>query len=65
MTLARQWLDKHLFIAVDVHPTTEELLETMFPMQSILRLYNEDQHEKASQLWLRVNCEPVTSWREN
>lgn len=61
MALAKQWLSKHLSAAVDVHPTIEKLLETMFPMQSILRLYSKDQNEKASQLQLRVNCEPVAS----
>jgi hypothetical protein len=46
MALAKQWLDKHFSMTVDVHPTIEELVETMFPVQSILRLYNEDQCEK-------------------
>jgi hypothetical protein len=40
MAVARQWLDKHVSAATDMHATIEELLETMFSMQSILRLYS-------------------------
>jgi hypothetical protein len=41
---ARQWHDKHVS-AVTNNYTTEELLETVFSMWSVPRLYNENQLE--------------------
>jgi hypothetical protein len=39
--VVRQWLNKHVSAATDIHSTTEELLETVFSMWSGLRLYSE------------------------
>jgi hypothetical protein len=39
--VARQQFDKHVSAVMDMHATVEELLETMFSMQSMLRLYSE------------------------
>jgi hypothetical protein len=43
--LARQWCCKQVSTATNQH-TTEELLEMVFSMQSMLRLYSGDQWEK-------------------
>jgi hypothetical protein len=34
MAIARQWLSKHITMATNIHPTTEELLDAMFSMWS-------------------------------
>jgi hypothetical protein len=39
MYITRQRLDKHVPVAMATHATMEELLETMFSMGSILKLY--------------------------
>jgi hypothetical protein len=39
-----EWLRSHHVIAdIDTLATTEELLEAVFSVRSVLRLYNEDQ----------------------
>jgi hypothetical protein len=45
--IAWEQLDKHVSVAMDVH-TTIELLEAVFSMQSMLRLYNEDTSQLVS-----------------
>jgi hypothetical protein len=37
---ARQQHAKHMSMAMDMHAAIEELLEAVFSMQSMLRLYN-------------------------
>jgi hypothetical protein len=44
MIIARQWFGKHVPVAMNIHTT--ELLEVVFSMQSMPRLYNEDQQDK-------------------
>jgi hypothetical protein len=39
---ARQWLCKHIPTAMNSRPAIEELLEALFSMQCILRLYNKN-----------------------
>jgi hypothetical protein len=41
MAVARQRLDKHIFAATDTHETTDDLLETMFPMRFVPPLHSE------------------------
>jgi hypothetical protein len=42
--VARQWLSRrHVMAATDTHVTIEELLEAVFSVRSVPRLYNEDQ----------------------
>jgi hypothetical protein len=44
MLVARKWLSsRHVKAATDTHATTEELLEAVFSVRSVLRLYNEGQ----------------------
>jgi hypothetical protein len=43
--LVRQRLDKHVSEATDTHATTEELLEVVFSVRSVLRLYSESRRE--------------------
>jgi hypothetical protein len=40
--IARQRHGKHVSVAVDMHATVEELLEAVFSMWSVPRLYNEN-----------------------
>jgi hypothetical protein len=57
---AKQWLGKHAPTATNSHATTEELLEMMFSMQSVSRLYNKD-HRKVC-WWSAVNnCESTVA----
>lgn len=42
MSSARQSLGKHVPIATNMHTTIEKLLETVFSMQSMLKLYKEE-----------------------
>jgi hypothetical protein len=43
-SVARQWFNsRHLMAATDTHTTIEELLEAVFSVRSVRRLYNEDQ----------------------
>jgi hypothetical protein len=46
MITARQWFCKHIPVAMNIHTTTEALLEVVFSMQSTPRLYNMDQWNK-------------------
>jgi hypothetical protein len=39
--ITRKWLNKHASAIMDIHATIEELLETIFYVWSIPRLYNE------------------------
>jgi hypothetical protein len=39
--VSRQQLDKNVPAATDTHATIEELLEAVFPMWSVTRLYSE------------------------
>jgi ribosome-interacting GTPase 1 len=41
LAVARQQLNKHVSVAMDMQATIKELLETMFSMQSMLRIYSE------------------------
>jgi hypothetical protein len=42
--IAEQWFSMcHVIATRDVHATTEERLEAVFSVQSVPRLYNEDQ----------------------
>jgi hypothetical protein len=42
-------------VATSIHATIEEFLEAVFSMQSVLRLYNDDQLDKPeSELVLKV-----------
>jgi hypothetical protein len=45
-TVARQPLYKQLSAAMDKHATIEELLEAVFSVWSVLRLYIEGHREK-------------------
>jgi hypothetical protein len=43
MQVARQWLSsRHVIAATDTHAAIEELLEAVFSVPSVPRLYNED-----------------------
>jgi hypothetical protein len=44
--VTRQWLNKHMSTAMDMHATIEELLEAVFSMWSMLRLYSEVHQEE-------------------
>jgi hypothetical protein len=44
-TIARQGHDKHVSIAINQHATMEELLEVVFSVWSMLRLYSEAQRK--------------------
>jgi hypothetical protein len=44
--IARQQDSKHVSAAMNQDATTEELLEVVYSVQSVLRLYNEDQWKK-------------------
>jgi hypothetical protein len=44
MSVAMQWLgSRQVMTATDMHATTEELLEGVFAVRSVPRLYNNDQ----------------------
>lgn len=49
MATARQQFGKHTPITMDMHPIIEELLEAMFSVQSVTRIYNKDQTEISGQ----------------
>jgi hypothetical protein len=44
--VARQRLDKHLAAALDMHATIEELLEALFSVWFVPKLYSESHQEK-------------------
>jgi hypothetical protein len=41
MAAATKWLSRHVPMATDMHATIEELLETVFSTQSVLRCYKQ------------------------
>jgi hypothetical protein len=43
--VSRQRYGKHVYLAVDTHPTIEELLEAVFYVWFMLRLYSEGHQE--------------------
>jgi hypothetical protein len=43
MAIARQWHDKHVSAATNKRAAVEELLEVVFSMWYMLRLYNKHQ----------------------
>jgi hypothetical protein len=43
MSIAGHWLGKHVPLATNTHTTIEELLETVFSVQAVLKLYREAQ----------------------
>jgi hypothetical protein len=45
VTIARQRYDKHVSAAADTHVTIEKLLEAIFPVRSVWRLYNKGEIE--------------------
>jgi hypothetical protein len=53
MAIARQWLSTHAHMATDMHATMEELLDTVFSMQSVPRLYNKDETKMGTQQLVR------------
>jgi hypothetical protein len=46
MAVARKWLRKHLSAAMDIYTAIEGLLEVVFSVWSVLRLYDEGHQEK-------------------
>jgi hypothetical protein len=46
MSIASQWLSKHVPAAKDTYTTTEELWEVVFSILSMLWLCNEDQQDQ-------------------
>jgi hypothetical protein len=42
--------DKHVSLAIDTQVTVEELLEVVFSMWSVLRLYSKNNREKSQVL---------------
>jgi hypothetical protein len=55
--ISRQWNDEHVSAAKNQHATIAELLEAVFSMQSLPRLYGEDQREKLISRRLAVSME--------
>jgi hypothetical protein len=55
-SIARQRLGKHIPAAMDVHATTEEMLETAFSMRSVQKLYEDqwDHPDDVKQLYCRL-----------
>jgi hypothetical protein len=45
ISIARQRHGKQASLVTNIHATTEELLETVFFMHSVSRLYKENQRE--------------------
>jgi hypothetical protein len=45
MATARQWISEDSPVATDMHATLEELLDTVFSMWSMPRLYSKDHRE--------------------
>jgi hypothetical protein len=43
MFIARQWLGKHVPAVTDIYAMIEKLLEAVFSVWFMLRLYNKDQ----------------------
>jgi hypothetical protein len=49
--IARKRCGKHGSTSTNEHTTIEELLEAVFPVWSVLKLYSEDQWEKLVRSW--------------
>jgi hypothetical protein len=47
--VAKQRINKHVSAPTDTHTTTDELLEAVFYVRAVLRLYSEG-HRQKSQL---------------
>jgi phosphosulfolactate phosphohydrolase-like enzyme len=55
--IAVQWHGKHVSAATNQHATIEEVLKMVFSLQSVPRLYNEDQQLASSWLAMRsLHC---------
>jgi hypothetical protein len=50
MSIAMQWLSKHIPAMTNTHATIKELLEAVFFMQSLPNLYDKDQGDQDRQL---------------
>jgi hypothetical protein len=61
--IARQWLGKHASVAKDMHATMEELLDVVFSMWSVPRLYNDKREKLVSHDSEVMSCETVASWQ--
>jgi hypothetical protein len=46
VAIARQWLSRHISAATNQHVTIAELMEVVFSVWSMLKLYSEGQNEK-------------------
>jgi hypothetical protein len=46
VAIHRQWMDKHMSVALATHATKQEMLEAVLSMWSMLRLYSEGHQEK-------------------
>jgi hypothetical protein len=55
--IARQRRHKRVSTSTNKHATVEELLEMVFSIWSVLRLYSEDQPEKSVSLELRISSQ--------
>jgi hypothetical protein len=65
MAVVRQWMDKHMSMALATHATIQELSEAVFSMQSEPRLHSEGHREKLAnhgwKLRSRASSEMVAS----
>jgi hypothetical protein len=61
MPVVDQWLSsRHVTDAIDMHAKTEELLEAVFSVQFVPRLYNEDQLSlPVNPVWWRGRILPL------
>lgn len=64
MVMAKQQLGKQTSMAMDMHATTEDVLEAVISVWPILKLHDEDQWDKLvscesalTVLWLAMNTE--------
>jgi hypothetical protein len=46
MAVDRQWMDKHVSVALATHATKQEMLEAVFCTWTMPRLYSEGHQEK-------------------
>lgn len=51
MSSARPRLSKHITLARNMHTRIEELLGVVFSMESIVKLYREDQEDSVTVRW--------------
>lgn len=62
MAVTRQWLDKHVSTATDMRTKRGDLLEAVFSMQFVVRLYSEGYQELlgvAVMNYLQASCHPA------